>query len=67
MPVVDGRLTCCVCGSDLGDAEDQFMDPNCQSCEERRSREEMEIEREVEDESLAWASEGEETVSRGRW
>lgn len=53
MPVIDGRLTCCQCGSDLGDAEDAYADPSCGVC----LREEME--RECEDDSEAWVAEGE--------
>lgn len=40
MPVVNGRLTCCTCGADLGDAEDPYRDPTCMVCEERSAREE---------------------------
>lgn len=32
MPVVNGRLTCCTCGADLGDAEDPYRDPDCRAC-----------------------------------
>lgn len=32
MPVVNGRLTCCTCGADLGDADDPFRDPTCVEC-----------------------------------
>jgi phage FluMu protein Com len=28
----DGRLRCCVCGYDLGDAEDPYRDPSCPRC-----------------------------------
>lgn len=34
MPTEDGRLLCCVCGTDLGDAED-MNDPDCPNCLER--------------------------------
>jgi len=32
MPEVNGRLTCCVCGADLGDASDPYRDPDCWEC-----------------------------------
>ena len=35
MPEVDGRLVCCVCGADLGDADDPYRDPDCTACEKR--------------------------------
>ena len=57
MPVIDGRLTCCSCGADLGDAEDPYLDPDCEACEKRRLVAEME--QEAEDESLCWAADAE--------
>ena len=44
MPVVNGRLTCCQCGADLGDAEDQSRDPDCVVCLNREHAEELEAE-----------------------
>lgn len=32
MPVINGRLTCCQCGADLGDASDPYRDPACANC-----------------------------------
>jgi len=32
MPEVNGRLICCVCGADLGDAADPYRDPDCWEC-----------------------------------
>lgn len=32
MPIIDGRLTCCQCGADLGDADDPYRDPDCERC-----------------------------------
>lgn len=47
MPIVDGRLVCCVCGSDLGFGEDeQYADPDCADCERNRLLAELEAERE---------------------
>jgi hypothetical protein len=40
MPVVNGRLTCCTCGADLGDAEDPYRDPSCIACINREAAEE---------------------------
>lgn len=64
MPVVNGRLVCCVCGYDLGfDADEPYADPSCPDCEDRRMRAEAEAyqaERDAEDESLQWAADGEE-------
>jgi hypothetical protein len=37
MPVVNGRLVCCVCGSDLGDADDPYRDPTCGYCIDREN------------------------------
>lgn len=44
MPIVNGRLTCCTCGADLGDAEDPYRDPSCVECIERDMRDECEDE-----------------------
>lgn len=44
MLIVNGRLTCCTCGADLGDAEDPYRDPSCGACYERDMREECEAE-----------------------
>jgi hypothetical protein len=38
----DGRLRCCVCGFDLGDASDQSRDPDCIACLNRQEQEEEE-------------------------
>ena len=32
MPTVNGRLICCGCGADLGDASDPYRDPDCLAC-----------------------------------
>lgn len=53
MPVVDGRLTCCVCGSDLGDAEDPYRDPSCGVCLDREVEQESEQEQAEHEASLA--------------
>ncbi|MDP9202346.1 MAG: hypothetical protein M3P26_10515 [Gemmatimonadota bacterium] len=45
MPVVNGRLTCCVCGADLGDAEDPYRDPDCINCATNEAQAEAEEER----------------------
>ena len=37
MPVVNGRLKCCSCGSDLGDADDPYRDPACGVCLDREN------------------------------
>lgn len=50
MPVVQGRLTCCGCGADLGDAEDPYRDPSCAQCERRQAI----AEAEAEDERDRW-------------
>lgn len=42
MPEVNGRLTCCTCGSDLGDAEDPYRDPACALCLEAENEAERE-------------------------
>lgn len=63
MPEVNGRLTCCVCGADLGDAGDIYADPDCVDC----------INREVEEDVAAEEAErlaDESTVRlemRGQW
>lgn len=44
MPSVNGRLTCCVCGADLGE-DDDYRDPDCMQCLEREVREEDERDR----------------------
>lgn len=48
MPEINGRLICCVCGCDLGDANDPFRDPDCPDCLEREFQMEMEREAEIE-------------------
>lgn len=53
MPVVNGRLTCCRCGADLGDAEDPYRDPSCMECENREAR----AEAEAEDDRARWNDE----------
>lgn len=35
MPTVNGRLTCCSCGRDLGPADDPYRDPSCQCADDR--------------------------------
>lgn len=52
MPVVNGRLTCCTCGADLGDAEDPYRDPDCSAC---LNRQEAEAEEQLEMQRLAQA------------
>ncbi len=42
MPVVSGRLTCCSCGADLGDASDPYRDPDCGDCLNRDAQAEHE-------------------------
>jgi hypothetical protein len=42
MPVVHGRLTCCVCGADLGDASDPYRDPSCGECLQREAEQDWE-------------------------
>ena len=41
MPVVNGRLTCCSCGADLGDADDPYRDPDCLDCLNRENDAEL--------------------------
>lgn len=44
-PVIHGRLVCCTCGADLGDAEDPYRDPDCGECFKRQMQQELEDER----------------------
>ncbi len=44
MPTINGRLVCCSCGSDLGDAEDPYADPACRVCLDRENEAEAEYE-----------------------
>ncbi|MDF1536089.1 MAG: hypothetical protein P1S46_06235 [bacterium] len=46
MPEINGRLVCCTCGADLGDASDPYRDPDCGDCLDRELRQEMEREAE---------------------
>ena len=36
-----GRLTCCVCACDLGEADDPYTDPDCRCCLRREWAEEV--------------------------
>ena len=45
MPIEDGRLVCCQCGADLGDAEDIYRDPDCHECLDREMAAEAERDR----------------------
>ena len=45
MPVVNGRLVCVACGTDLGDAGDPYRDPDCHECLRRDMEAEVEFER----------------------
>lgn len=55
MPVVNGRLTCCVCGADLGDAEDPYRDPDCEACDRRETQ--AELDREADEDAPIWDEE----------
>lgn len=59
MPVIDGRLTCCSCGADLGDAEDPYMDPACGACPQKELLRELEDDGGPDDEGECdWADGG---------
>lgn len=45
MPSINGRLICCSCGADLGDASDPYRDPDCENC--LRAEIELETERDT--------------------
>lgn len=47
MPILNGRLTCCVCGSDLGSADDPGYDPDCAACQRRQEQEEYDSDAEA--------------------
>ena len=41
MPIVNGRLVCCSCGADLGDAGDPYRDPSCLNCAQLEAEQEL--------------------------
>lgn len=45
--MTDYRLRCCVCGADLGSAEDPYRDPDCMDCLRREYEHEMQADREA--------------------
>ena len=47
MPTVNGRLTCCQCGADLGDASDPYRDPDCMDCINREAQNDWDNEQEA--------------------
>ena len=57
MPVLNGRLVCCMCGADLGDAADPYRDPACPVCLDEENdadiRHEQELERQAMEAELA--------------
>lgn len=45
MSEIDGRLICCSCGNDLGDADDPYRDPDCEVCLRRELEQLDELDR----------------------
>lgn len=59
-PRADDRLRCCVCGADLGPADDPYRDPDCMDCLKREWEQEAQA---AEDEDrrrgeAEWAPDG---------